>query len=355
VTKDIFDQPVRLGQTDAALAFLHEQKYDVKAALRPKHAQTLSQMTQHFSAGFSTSSWTADEVETLCDGVRRYGDNPRKVANMIDSKSFAEVNAFYHFMYPFAQNRGVWRFVKVYQRAERARWGSPDEEPSEDDSDSDSEEEDSDDGDEQDEDGEAEEGEQAHADDDDDADIVQYMPSSSSAAGSSSSSKKRKNADAHSVGASAGKRTKASPVDDRSNYVATHGHFGRISQPRGTRKKRTNYTSILNKGINQMPSFLADKLKQRPVAIPNPEHTKGGLQAQDFDPDTPLLCVCRRPEDGEEYIHCVEGLVCGGWCHIKCVGLRKKSTEKLTKMTNFVCASCKAKLAEDAGGDGDDP
>ena len=122
-----------------------------------------------------------------------------------------------------------------------------------------------------------------------------------------------------------------------SGYIASNGHYGRITQPRGTRGKRSvNYASLLSRGTEiRMPALLAYKLQVKPMVIPNPDHNSPSSEQ-----DAPLLCVCREQEDGDEYIRCNDGTVCSGWCHVRCVGLRDCSQEKMAKLTLFVCGPC---------------
>ena len=68
--------------------------------------------------------WKLSEVRTFCDGVRRFGDNMRKVWQLLSEfKTFREILDFYLRIYPHAQRGGVARLLDLYRRAEKAADG----------------------------------------------------------------------------------------------------------------------------------------------------------------------------------------------------------------------------------------
>lgn len=72
-----------------------------------------------------THMWTADEAHAVSDGVRRYGDNLRKVWLLVeDTKTYQEVLDFFQLIYhPYSQRMGVRRLMDMFRRADRARNG----------------------------------------------------------------------------------------------------------------------------------------------------------------------------------------------------------------------------------------
>ena len=88
------------------------------------------------------STWSSDEVETILDGIRRYGDDVKKVYNLLVSnndnknnvvRTFSEVLAFYHVIFPHAHSIGARKVISLFNRAERASQGFPDVESDDDD------------------------------------------------------------------------------------------------------------------------------------------------------------------------------------------------------------------------------
>ena len=158
------------------------------------------------------ASWTLAEVELFVSGIQRFGDDMRRIWQLLASKtatiprplavaassssssssssgggsarkSLAQVLDFYHRVYPHAAisslpgadntqlaEGGTERLLRIYRRAERAAEGDDEEEYEEEEEEVDDDEDDDDDEDEDDEDEEDEEEDDEEEDDEDEDD-----------------------------------------------------------------------------------------------------------------------------------------------------------------------------------------
>jgi hypothetical protein len=115
--------------------WLHEHNYCIPES-KEEYKQMLDAVFKNL-VPCPLSTWSSDEVETLLDGMRRFGDDVKKVYNLLvannDNKNsvartYSEVLAFYHFIFPHSHSIGARKVISLFNRAERAKQGFPDAE-----------------------------------------------------------------------------------------------------------------------------------------------------------------------------------------------------------------------------------
>ena len=63
--------------------------------------------------------WTYEEVNIFCDGIRRFGDNLRRVASLLsDTRTLVDVIDFFHHIHPHCQRGGTGRVKSIYKRSD---------------------------------------------------------------------------------------------------------------------------------------------------------------------------------------------------------------------------------------------